>query len=101
MLGAAALGVLFLVLQVLSWRQLIRPGAVLVENPHASFYYIFTAGLGAHLAGGMAARAWILWRTWNPLSRRRFESVAVVTWYWHVMGGLWLALFAVLRAHSS
>jgi len=41
--ATAALGSVFLALQVASWRQLANAGAYVVENPHASFYYIFTA----------------------------------------------------------
>ena len=101
MVAAAALGVGFLVLQTLSWRQLIQQGSFLVENPHASFYYIFTGGHGLHLLGGLAALGWALYRTWSPLVRRRYEMVAVVAWYWHLMGVLWLVLFGVLRTYSS
>lgn len=101
MVFTAMLGVGFLVLQTLAWRQLFAQGAFMDSNPHASFYYVFTGGHGVHLIGGLGALAWVLYRTRNPLSPRRRETLAVVSWYWHVMGILWLILFFVLSVYSS
>ena len=93
----ASLGTLFLVLQVASWKQLANAGAFLAENPHASFYYIFTGLHGCHLTLGLAALILFTIRAWRvdgPVKRR--EWIASTIYYWHFMGALWIGLFVVL-----
>ncbi len=95
--GTAALGTVFLLLQVASWKQLANGGAFVVENPHASFYYIFTGLHGCHLVLGLAALilfAIRAWRVEGPVRRR--EWIASTIYYWHFMGALWIGLFVVL-----
>jgi heme/copper-type cytochrome/quinol oxidase subunit 3 len=48
--------------------------------------------------GGLIALAWLIFRSWRP-RRRDFREVALQAtgWYWHFMGILWLAIFALLH----
>lgn len=91
LLATATLGVGFLASQLSAWRQLIAQGAYLAQNPHSSFFYLFTGLHGAHLIGGLVA----LFIVVISKSKRR-ELVDVVGFYWHFLGLLWIALFAVL-----
>ncbi len=68
-------------------------GAYLAQNPHSSFFYLFTGLHAAHLVGGLVALAVVL----LGRSKRR-ELVDVVAYYWHFLGVLWVALFIVLRS---
>ena len=92
LLVTACLGVGFLASQLTAWRELIHEGAFLSQNPHSSFFYLFTGLHGAHLIGGLVA----LFVVVLGKSKRR-ELVDVTTYYWHFLGVLWIALFIVLR----
>ena len=85
----------FLAAQVTAWRQLVAGGAYLAQNPHSSFFYLFTGLHAAHLLGGLVVLFVIL----LGRSKRR-EMVDVGTYYWHFLGLLWVALFIVLRSRS-
>jgi cytochrome c oxidase subunit 3 len=91
LLVTASLGAGFLASQLSAWRELVREGAYLMQNPHSSFFYLFTGLHGLHLIGGMVA----LFVVVLGRSKRR-ELVDVVAYYWHFLGVLWIALFAVL-----
>lgn len=90
--ATACLGTGFLAAQLTAWRELIEQGAYLSQNPHSSFFYLFTGLHGAHLLGGLVA----LFVVVLGKAKRR-ELVDVVCGYWHFLGVLWLALFAILR----
>ncbi len=94
---AGALGLLFLLGQVLAWRELAVRGVFLPSNPHAAFFYVLTALHGAHLLGGLAALGVTLRRAasgaYTATSHAGFTHAAI---YWHFMGGVWLFLLAVL-----
>ena len=94
---AGALGLLFLLGQVLAWRTLALRGIFLPSNPHAAFFYVLTALHGAHLLGGLAALGVTLRRAaagaYAAVSQAGFTHTAL---YWHFMGGVWLLLLAVL-----
>ncbi|MGH9745909.1 MAG: cytochrome c oxidase subunit 3 [Candidatus Acidiferrales bacterium] len=86
-----ALGVFFLVGQVIAWRQLAAAGLFLSTNPSSSFFYVFTAAHGLHLLGGVFALAYILFRPTHRLTTSTATEVASM--YWHFMDGLWVFLF--------
>lgn len=96
-----ALGVGFLVSQLLAWRQLVRQGVYVASNPHSSFFYLLTATHGVHLLGGLAALAYLSLRKRAPqndqLAVAKSQAGAdAVTLYWHFMDFLWLYLFVLL-----
>ncbi len=94
-----ALGLSFLATQLLAWRQLVRQGAYLASNPYNSFFYLFTAAHGLHLAGGILALGYLMLR---PNTRtvegelRRVGAADAATIYWHFMDALWVSLFLLL-----
>jgi len=91
LLATASLGAAFLASQLTAWRSLVMHGAFLQKNPHSSFFYLFTGLHAAHLIGGLV----LLFVLVLGSSKRR-ELVDVATNYWHFLGVLWIALFAVL-----
>jgi cytochrome c oxidase subunit 3 len=99
-LGGAA-GVLFVLGQILAWRQLARDGYLPANNPADAFFYLITAVHGLHLLGGLVALARTgarLRRT--PLDRLRL-SVGLCATYWHFLLVAWVVLFAALAFSPS
>jgi cytochrome c oxidase subunit III len=94
----AILGVLFLVGQLVAWRQLVVAGIYLATNPSSGFFYVFTAAHGLHLLGGIAALLAVGFRL--PRRLERSTAVDVASMYWHFMDGLWLFLFVFLLVGS-
>jgi len=95
--ATAALGVVFVLGQLLAWHQLAAQGLFLVTNPHSSFFYVLTGVHGLHLLGGIGALATVLVRTWQ--GRYTADAHAGVTncaAYWHFMDLLWLYLLVLL-----
>lgn len=96
-----ALGIGFLLSQLLAWRQLVRQGIYVSSNPHSSFFYLLTATHGVHLLGGLVALVYLSLRTRaakeNQLAVVKAQGAAdAVTLYWHFMDVLWLYLFVLL-----
>lgn len=101
LLLTVALGLGFLVSQLLAWQQLVRQGIYISSNPHSSFFYLLTATHGVHLLGGLVALVYLSLRTRlareNQLAVVKRQGAAdAVTLYWHFMAVLWLYLFVLL-----
>jgi cytochrome c oxidase subunit 3 len=95
--ATTALGVAFLVGQVVAWRDLVQMGFYVGSNPSSSFFYVFTAAHAAHLIGGILALFYVLFRDFRKTARLSLPIAAEVTsYYWHFMDGLWLFLVALL-----
>jgi cytochrome c oxidase subunit 3 len=92
LLATACLGGVFLALQLTAWRQLVAEGVYMTQNPHSSFFYLFTGLHAAHLVGGLIS----LFVVVLAKSKRR-ELVDVVSYYWHFLTVLWIALFVILE----
>jgi cytochrome c oxidase subunit 3 len=91
------LGLAFLGGQVSVWNILRHQGLFLAWNSRSSFFYAFTGLHGAHLLCGLIALTWVIFRSWKPRGTD-FRQVALQAtgWYWHFMGILWMAIFALL-----
>ncbi len=95
--ATTALGVAFLVGQVVAWRDLVQMGFYVGSNPSSSFFYVFTAAHAAHLIGGILALFYVLFRDFRKTARLSLPVAAEVTsYYWHFMDGLWLFLVVLL-----
>ena len=95
--AAGALGVAFLLGQLLAWRDLVQAGVYLTTNPHSSFFYLLTGAHGVHLLGGLVALSVILPRAWwgryAPPASTAVDATAI---YWHFLTALWVYLFVLL-----
>ena len=92
LLATVTLGLAFLGCQLTAWKDLVRQGAYLRENPHGSFFYLFTGLHAAHLVGGLIMLFFVMYGR-----NKRRELVNATCYYWHFLGLLWLGLFEVLR----
>jgi cytochrome c oxidase subunit III len=98
---SAALGIGFLVSQLLAWQQLVRQGIYVATNPHNSFFYLLTAVHGVHLLGGLFALLYLAVRARPPKSdtvavAKGQAAADVATLYWHFMDVLWIYVFFLL-----
>lgn len=95
--ATTVLGTLFLVGQVLVWRQLASHGIYMATNPSSSFFYLLTGAHGVHLLGGLLALFYIALEAWRyrlgPAKRTLVEVTAI---YWHFMDGLWIYILMLL-----
>ena len=90
------LGVIFLIGQVVAWRQLSDQGIYLATNPASSFFYIFTGAHALHLIGGVCALIYVARRNFDVALVTRSVAAEVTSYYWHFMDALWLFLLALL-----
>ena len=93
---ATVLGVLFLIGQLVAWRQLVAQGVFMASNPASSFFYIFTAAHGVHILGGIGALLYVLARKFDNTHIALPTAAEVASYYWHFMDGLWVFLLALL-----
>jgi cytochrome c oxidase subunit 3 len=95
--GAAALGSLFLLLQMAQWRRLLTLGLSFAGTTYGTTFYLITGAHAVHAVSGVAWLLAIAFRQreiWVPEARRRsIESCAL---FWHFVGAVWTGLFVVL-----
>jgi cytochrome c oxidase subunit 3 len=94
--AATALGILFLVGQLIAWRQFVLAGFYVSTNQASSFFYIFTGLHGLHLLGGICALLYVSFRKFEKAKVSRSVAAEVASYYWHFMDGLWVFLLALL-----
>lgn len=99
--GGGAFALLFLVGQVLVWRQLTAAGYLLATNPANAFFYVMAGLHGLHLCGGMVALGRTASKVWlgerpDWISGRIRLSVGLCAAYWHFLLLVWLMVLAML-----
>jgi cytochrome c oxidase subunit 3 len=102
----AVLGLLFLAGQVLVWWQILASGQLVRNNPHSSFFFIFSGMHGVHILAGLAGLGALLYRTHEPASGPKWQMhtrvlANAVAIFWHYLDGLWVVLFALLLLVKS
>jgi len=90
------LGLLFLLGQVVAWRQLLLQGIFVASNPGSSFFYVFTGLHGLHLLGGVGALLYVALRNFERAKVSRAVAAEIVGHYWHFMDALWVFLLLLL-----
>jgi len=87
------LGVSFLAMQYLGWKELTKFGIFLDGNPSGSFVYLISGTHATHVLGGLIvlivalAHAFIL--PFKPVQKRLLRLEMTLT-YWHFVDFLWL-----------
>lgn len=95
--AGGALTLVFLIGQVVAWRQLSEAGYFLTSNPANGFFYLLTAVHGLHVLGGLVAWGRTASRVWHGTDvagvRLGVELCAI---YWHFLLVVWLVVFTLL-----
>ncbi|MER8369404.1 cytochrome c oxidase subunit 3 [Mesorhizobium sp. M0306] len=104
-LGLATAGLtalVFLIGQLVAWRELSADGYFLASNPANSFFYLLTGMHGLHILGGLVGLGRTSVGAWNGAPPHRLRlSVELCAMYWHFLLFVWLAIFALLAGWAS
>jgi len=90
------LGILFVLGQLVAWRQLVVQGVYIASNQASSFFYIFTGAHAVHLLGGVGALLYVSFRKPDEKGISLRTAAEIASYYWHFMDGLWVFLLALL-----
>jgi cytochrome c oxidase subunit 3 len=95
--AAAFTALLFLVGQLLAWRQLHAEGYFLAGNPATAFFYLVTGLHGLHVAGGLAVLGRVGWRMERGAGIPQLRlGIDLCATYWHALLLIWLVLLGLL-----
>ena len=97
MLVTGGLTTVFVLGQLLAWRQLTASGQTLTVNPSNGFFYFLTGAHALHMLGGMYVwtRATLRLVTGKQVDTVR-QSIELCAVYWHYLLLVWLVLFGLL-----
>jgi len=96
----AALGLTFVLGQILAWRNLAAQGLFLSTNPSSSFFYLFTALHAVHLLGGMGGLFYVLRKLVRNDGVAETSGLSAFSIYWHFMDLLWVYLLLLLAIRT-
>jgi len=94
---AAALGAVFLALQLHVWTDLWARGLVPASGQYASVFYLLTVFHALHVVVGVVALGWLAVRAGRG-AYRPTRHVAISAWaqYWHFVAVVWLLMFVLV-----
>lgn len=92
------LGLLFLLGQVIAWRDVAAQGLTLASSPSSSFFYLLTAVHGVHLLGGLGGLLYVVYRVERSSESQALRAYRAASVYWHFMAALWVYVFFLLAA---
>ena len=91
-------GATFIAVQVWEYAELVSHGVLFNSDPYGSVFYITTGFHGIHVAGGLLAFLLIIGRSFTAKRYTHAQKVGahVVSYYWHFVDVVWVALFFVI-----
>lgn len=93
------LGLLFVALQVLGFRELYKEGLTLTTNVSVSFLYVIVFLHAAHVLGGVVALMVMFVKAFRTKTKSyNSVPVEVMGTYWHFVDILWIYLLLFLIA---
>ena len=92
------MGSVFVAGQVYEYATLISEGLTISSNVYGSVFYLATGFHGLHVTGGLIAFMIVLGRTFlaRTFTHEQAVSAVVVSYYWHFVDVVWIALFGVI-----
>ncbi|MEN2741184.1 heme-copper oxidase subunit III [Microbacterium sp. X-17] len=93
-----ALGAIFVSGQVWEYAQLVTEGMPISANSYASAFYLTTGFHALHVTGGLVAFLLVIGRAYavKNFGRKEMTTSIVVSYYWHFVDVVWIALFLVI-----
>ncbi|WP_125777352.1 cytochrome c oxidase subunit 3 [Antribacter gilvus] len=92
------MGAFFIGGQVFEYAELVHEGLSISSSPYGSVFYLTTGFHGLHVVGGLIAFLFLLGRSFAARKFGHHEATTgiVVSYYWHFVDVVWIALFAVI-----
>ncbi|MFD1848317.1 heme-copper oxidase subunit III [Arthrobacter flavus] len=92
------MGSIFVAVQGYEYAVLVSEGVSLSSNAYGSSFYLTTGFHGLHVLGGLIAFLFIIGRGFAAKRFGHFEatSAIVVSYYWHFVDVVWIALFIII-----
>ena len=92
------MGAFFIGGQVKEYTELVMSGLTLASSPYGSVFYLTTGFHAMHVTGGLIAFLFVLGRTYvtKRFTHEQATTAIVVSYYWHFVDVVWIALFAVI-----
>ncbi|MDQ1247731.1 MAG: Cytochrome aa3 subunit 3 [Actinomycetota bacterium] len=92
------MGAIFIGGQVSEYAELVHKGLTLSSSAYGSGFYLTTGFHGLHVTAGLIAFLFVLGRTYaaRRFTHEQATSAVVVSYYWHFVDVVWIALFTVI-----
>jgi cytochrome c oxidase subunit 3 len=93
-----ALGAVFVIGQIYEYATLVGEGVALNSNSYGSSFYLTTGFHGLHVTGGLIAFLLVIGRAYvvKNFGHKEATSAIVVSYYWHFVDIVWIALFFII-----
>ena len=86
-----------MLLAVLTGLHLVSHGTTIPGSAYGSVFYLATGFHGLHVIGGLIAFIFLLARTtMSKFTPAQATASIVVSYYWHFVDIVWIALFATI-----
>ncbi len=92
------MGAIFIGGQAFEYTELVHEGLTLSSSAYGSGFYLTTGFHGLHVTGGLIAFLFVLGRTFlaRKFTHEQAVTAIVVSYYWHFVDIVWIALFATI-----
>jgi cytochrome c oxidase subunit III len=92
------MGAVFIGGQALEYVELVHEGVTMSSSAYGSVFYLATGFHGLHVTGGLIAFLYVLGRTYlaRKFTHEQAVTAIVVSYYWHFVDVVWIALFATV-----
>ncbi|HEY0485178.1 MAG TPA: heme-copper oxidase subunit III [Mycobacteriales bacterium] len=91
------MGAIFVGGQAYEYTNLVREGVKINADGYGSVFYLTTGFHGLHVIGGLIAFVFVMIRsTMGRFTPAQATSAIVVSYYWHFVDVVWIALFAMI-----
>jgi cytochrome c oxidase subunit 3 len=92
------MGAIFIGGQATEYTALVHENVTLASSAYGSVFYLTTGFHGLHVTGGLVAFLFVLGRTYlaRKFTHEQAVTAVVVSYYWHFVDVVWIALFATI-----
>jgi cytochrome c oxidase subunit 3 len=91
------MGAVFIAGQVTEYAKLVHEGVTISSSPYGSVFYLTTGFHGLHVTGGLIAFIFYMVRTtMGRFTPAQATAAIVVSYYWHFVDIVWIALFFMI-----
>jgi cytochrome c oxidase subunit 3 len=91
------MGLVFVLGQANEYRNLVHEGITIQTDGYGSMFYLTTGFHGLHVTGGLIAFIiYMIRTTMGRFTPAQATSAIVVSYYWHFVDIVWIALFSMI-----